>query len=112
MIDNRIGVFLRQMRKTSGMSAGDVASALEKDGFDISHKTLYGYEKSANMPNADIFLALCKVYQCDNPMEILGNSTITPEENNLIRKYRKFSPQKQETISRLIDLEIQETKDE
>lgn len=112
MDDKKIGAFLRQMRKTSGMTADEVSESLLKDGFEISNKTLYKYETSKNMPNADVFLALCKVYQCDNPMEILGGSTITPAENNLVRKFRLLSPRTQETISRLIDLEILEIQDD
>lgn len=105
MDSKKIGAFLRQLRKTSGLSAKDVTSELAKAGISVSIKTIYAYEKSDNMPNADMFLTLCKIYHCDNPMELLGGTSVAPEESILLEKFRALSPHTQETIRILIDRE-------
>lgn len=79
---------LKQLRKTSGYSAKDVTSTLSTYGIDISEKTLYGYESGISMPNADIFVVLCMIYKCDNPLDAFGGSGITDEEFLLIKRYR------------------------
>lgn len=107
MDEKKIGAFLKQLRKTSGLSAKDVTVELAKDGIKISIKTIYAYESSDNMPNADMFLSLCKIYHCDNPMELLGHTTITPEESRIVEKFRAISPHAQETIRILIDRELE-----
>lgn len=68
---------LKKLRKTSKMSANEVIVHLASYGIDISSKTLYGYESGLSMPNADIFVALCKIYGCQNPLLVLE-----PKENN------------------------------
>jgi len=68
--DYNIPAILKQMRKSSGLKAKDVVSRLAALGFVISDKTLYGYESGISMINADMFVALCKIYKCDNPLEV------------------------------------------
>ena len=56
---------LKQLRSASGLSGRDVARKLALYGISLSEKTLYGYENGVSMPNADVFLALCSIYDCE-----------------------------------------------
>lgn len=68
-MNNNISSMLKQLRKTSRMSAKEAAGLLKQFDMDISPKTLYGYESGLSMPNADVFAALCKIYHCSNAAE-------------------------------------------
>lgn len=106
MSNNNIAGFLKQLRKTSGYSVNSVVEQLKTYGIDISSKTLYGYESGLSMLNADVFVALCRIYKCDNPMEIFGTSIIQPHEMKHIEKYRSLDPYGQETINIMLDREV------
>lgn len=69
MNKNNIGDILKQQRKTSGLSADHVVGCLKEYGIEIKAKTLYGYENHISMPNADVFIALCKIYNCNSIMD-------------------------------------------
>lgn len=104
MSNNNISGFLKQLRKTSGYSANSVVEQLKTYGIYISSKTLYGYESGLSMLNADAFVALCRIYKCDNPMEIFGTSTIQPNEMEHIEKYRDLD----DHGKRMVDLVLKE----
>lgn len=87
-METNINMMLKQLRKTSGLSADNVISNLKKYDINIKVKTLYGYESGISMPNANVFIALCKIYKCDNPMDMFGANSYNQEEINLIDKYR------------------------
>lgn len=105
MTEHNIAIFLKQLRKTSGFSALEVVAMLKDYGIDISSKTLYGYESGLSMLNADVFVALCRIYKCDNPMDIFGSPSVTSIEMNLIEKYRSLDPYGQETVNYILDRE-------
>lgn len=88
----KIGDKLKLLRENNKMTRKDVADKLKDFGFDISDKTLYRYESGRNSANADMFLALCKIYKCNNIMETFSNSVddvlFTNSEWNIIEKYR------------------------
>lgn len=88
MTKQQIANFLKQLRKTSGLSANEVVESLKKYDIDISSKTLYGYESGLSMLNADAFISLCRIYKCDNPLDIFGTPSINPEEIHIIEIYR------------------------
>lgn len=74
----RIAGMLKELREHSKMSGSAVTDKLKEYGFNISDKTLYGYEKGVSMPNADMFVSLCFIYNCTNPIEYLfGNNRDT-----------------------------------
>jgi len=104
MADN-ISNTLKQLRKTSGKSANTVVSELAKFNIRISAKTLYGYESGLSMPNADVFVALCKIYNCDNPMNILGNASLSSKESSIIRKYRVLDEHGTDMVDTVLDKE-------
>ncbi|MCI8592447.1 MAG: helix-turn-helix domain-containing protein [Lachnospiraceae bacterium] len=100
-----IANFLKQLRKTSGLSANEVVTKLQSYNIDISAKTLYGYESGLSMLNADAFVALCRIYKCDNPKDIFGTPSINSNEIDLIEKYRTLDPFGQETVNYILNRE-------
>ena len=105
MTNQSISSLLKQLRKTSALSANDVVNRLREYDIDISAKTLYGYESGLSMPNADAFIALCKIYKCDNPLDIFGSSTINPSEQSLLEKYRDLDDHGREVVALVLDKE-------
>lgn len=105
-MEYNIASVLKQLRKTSQQTASDVIDKLKEYNIDISIKTLYGYESGLSMPNADVFVALCQIYKCDNPMDVFGNSRIEPTELELLEKYRSLDSYGKETISYMIEREV------
>ncbi len=105
-----IANFLKQLRKTSGLSANDVVEKLKNYNIDISAKTLYGYESGLSMLNADAFVSLCRIYKCDNPMDMFGIPSIKPEEIKHIEKYRSLDPHGQQTVDLILDWEAERVK--
>lgn len=106
MTEQTIAGFLKQLRKTSGLSANEVVNNLKSYGIEISAKTLYGYESGLSMLNADVFVALCRIYKCDNPMELFGNISITSQEYKHIEKYRSLDTLGRETVNTVLDCEF------
>lgn len=106
---SNISNLLKQLRKTSAYSAKQVIEKLKEYNIDISAKTLYGYESGLSMPNADVFVSLCKIYKCDNPMAFFGGISLAVKEASIIEKYRTLDPQGQEHINAMLDWESQRT---
>lgn len=104
-MEYNIASVLKQLRKTSQQTASDVIEKLKEHKINISVKTLYGYESGLSMPNANVFVALCQIYKCDNPMDVFGNSGIEPNELNLLEKYRSLDSFGKETIAYILDRE-------
>ncbi|MCD7882485.1 MAG: hypothetical protein LUI87_02085 [Lachnospiraceae bacterium] len=90
MSKQNIANCLKQLRKTSAYSANEIVEMLTEYDINISAKTLYGYESGLSMPNADVFVALCRIYKCDNPMDIFGGISLSSPEVALIEKYRSL----------------------
>lgn len=97
--------FFETITKTSGLSANEVVVLLKEYQIDISAKTLYGYESGLSMLNADVFVALCRIYKCDNPMEIFGAPSITPSEMKHIEKYRSLDIHGKDMVDTVLDKE-------
>ena len=98
MTKQTIANFLKQLRRTSGLSANEVTDKLQEYDIDISAKTLYGYESGLSMLNADAFVALCRIYKCDNPLEIFGSPTVKSTELEMINKYRNLDQHGREMV--------------
>ena len=107
MTKQTISNFLKQLRRTSGLSASDVVNELQEYNIDISAKTLYGYESGLSMLNADAFVALCKIYKCDNPMNIFGTPSISSKEFNLIEQYRSLDPHGRDMVDTVLQKEVE-----
>lgn len=74
-----IGEKLKSLRENNGMTRKEVADKLKEFNIDISDKTLYGYESDRNSANADMFLALCKIYKCGNIMAAFRSRSCTQQ---------------------------------
>ena len=104
-----IGDKLKMLRENSNMTRKEAVDKLKTYGIDISDKTLYGYESGRNSANADMFLALCQVYRCNNIMETFSDSIddvlFTNSEWELIEKYRDLDTHGKELINIILDKE-------
>lgn len=105
-----IGDTLKKLREENGMTRKEAADKLKDLGIDISDKTLYGYESGRNSANADMFLALCKIYKCNNIMgtfsETIEDILFTNNEWNIIERYRSLDPHGQQTVDIILDREL------
>lgn len=110
MSEQTISNLLKQLRKTSGLAANEVAEKLKKYNIDISYRTLYGYESGLSMPNADVFVALCRIYKCDNPMDIFGGFSLRPSETDMIEKYRDLDDHGQAIVNMVLEEEHKRCK--
>lgn len=106
-----IGDKLKLLRETNNMTRKDVVEQLKKFNIDISDKTLYGYESGRNSANADMFLALCKIYRCNDIMGIFSDSVddilFTNAEWEIIEKYRSLDPTGQTHVNTVLGWELE-----
>lgn len=110
-MEHSIASVLKLLRKSSKLSAENTVVELDKYGIKISVKTLYGYESGLSMPNANVFVALCKIYKCDNPMIYFGvNANINHEEIAHIKKYRALDEHGKEMVDFTLSKESERSK--
>ena len=69
-MDGSLGAVLKKLRKKKKLTAKETADKLSSLGYEISEKTISGYETGIRMPNADVFMALCTIYDCKNILEM------------------------------------------
>ena len=104
-----IGATLKILRENSGLTRREVAERLVEYGFDISDKTIYGYESGRSSTNADMFLALCKVYKCTDILNTFENTSsdvlFTNSEWKLIEKYRVLDAHGKDMVDTVLDKE-------
>ncbi len=104
-----IGDTLKKLREINGLTRKEAADKLKDLGIDISDKTLYGYESGRNSANADMFLALCKIYKCNNIMETFSDTAddilFTNNECKIVEKYRKLDPLGHSHVDLVLDWE-------
>ena len=107
---NNIGSKLKELRKRSGLSGNAVVSELSRRGFDIKDKTLYGYETGKNMPNADLFLELCMIYNCRNILTEFGKIAVdysipADAEMHFLKKYRDLDEHGKQIVDVVLEVE-------
>lgn len=111
---NDIGKQLKELREQNNLTRKEAVDKLREHGIDISDKTLYGYESGRNSANADMFLALCKIYKCNNIMETFSDTVeevlFTNIEWNIIEKYRDLDDRGKEHVNSVLGWEIERTK--
>lgn len=108
-----IGSKMKELRESQGLTRKEAVEKLKPLGIDISDKTLYGYESGRNSANADMFLALCKIYNCNNIMETFSSTVekvlFTNDEWQIIEKYRSLDEQGKKTVDYILERESQRT---
>lgn len=105
-----IASVLKQLRKASRLSPNDVTQQLKEYEITISTKTLYGYENGQSMPNANVFIALCKIYKCNNPMELFGNTSFTCDDIYFLERFKELDTQGQKTTLSIMENELKRIK--
>lgn len=58
-----VSQILKAKRKELGLSVREVVDILRTNGVSVAEKTVYGWESGNRQPDADTFMALCKIYQ-------------------------------------------------
>ena len=111
-MQNTIASILKQARRSSHLSVKQAASQLRQYGIDIASKTLYGYESGLSMPNADVFVALCKIYQYEEPYLLKESPAFLPDpptapllsqnELTILRDYNKLDSSGQKIVRQII----------
>lgn len=110
-----IGATLGDIRKEKGFTRKDVAEKLSELGIDISDKTLYGYESGRTSANADMFLALCRIYEIDDIFTTFGydgynddgSLRLTQEEIEIIEKHRALDMHGKKMVDFTLENEYQ-----
>ncbi len=92
-MEENLGSVLKELRKKKNLTAKNVSDRLKDMGYSISDKTLSGYETGIRMPNANVFMALCQIYDCRNILEMFSfvkaeYSIPTDDEWAMIEDYR------------------------
>lgn len=116
MSDN-LGSKLKELRKASSLTAKEVSVRLKEAGFEISDKTISGYETGIRMPNADVFMALCEIYDCKNILETFKDIKVdysipSDSEWKMIEKYRFLDPHGSKVVDLVLDAEYARCKEE
>lgn len=114
-MEKSLGIVLKELRKKNKLTAKEASDRLSSLGYEISEKTISGYETGIRMPNADVFMALCTIYDCKNILEMFSfikadYSIPTDSEWNLIEKYRALDQHGQETVSYILNRETERVK--
>ena len=111
-----IGEKLKKLRENNNMTRKEATDRLREYGIEISDKTLYGYESGRNSANADMFLALCQVYKCNNVMETFSDSVddvlFTNNEWEIIEKYRTLDTHGREIVDFVLKAEYKRCESE
>ena len=95
-MDESGGAILKELRKKKKVTAKETVEKLSSLEYEISEKTISGYETGIRMPNADVFMALCTIYDCKNILEMFSfikadYSIPTDSEWDMVEKYRFIS---------------------
>lgn len=104
-MSSTIASILKQLRKSAHLSAKQASSQLKQYGIDIASKTIYGYESGISMPNADVFVALCQIYHCDDPGFAPPAPAFGPDELSLLDDFKMLDPFGQELVRKVIEHE-------
>ncbi len=101
-----IPMVLKEYRKKNQYSVKDVSMMLHERSYDISAKTIYGWESGQSQPSADVLLTLCEMYNVTNILSAFGYEApeefhLNSQERALIKSYRAH-PELQEAINILL----------
>lgn len=105
-----MGSTLRELREKSKLSVKDVIEKLKERGVNISDKALYSYESGKRAASADMFLALCEIYNCNNVLEVFSGievdySVPTDAEWKIIEKYRFIDTHGKDIVDTVLEKE-------
>ena len=102
-----IGKTLKLYRKKNNFKVSDVAIMLSEDGKYVAEKTVYGWESSQSLPDAECLIKLCQLYNIrDLNAAFCNNSNsfeATKHEEELIRSYT-INSEMQPAVDKLLGL--------
>ena len=108
MDKKEMGAKLKEMRINSKLKWNELLSRLESEyGFKIAQSTIYGYENGHGCPDPNVFLALCKLYGCDDVMFEFGYNTSHAtgfDFEEIVLFEDEYSPENWEMIKNFIAL--------
>lgn len=61
---------LKELRINKNLEIRDVLILLKKEGFGVSEEEMRKYEVDEKDLDADTFLVLCRIYGCEDIMEV------------------------------------------
>ncbi len=106
-MNSNIALLLKSKRRERNLSVKEVRENLRNRGIDVSDKTIYGWESGHRQPDADTFVALCRIYQIESFSEVKesNGNELCCEERDLIKKYRLLDPYGKEAVDGVLDVE-------
>lgn len=115
-MEDNLGAVLKELRKKKNLTAKNVSDKLKDMGYSISDKTISGYETGIRMPNADVFMAICQIYDCRNILEMFSfvkaeYSIPTDDEWKMIEKFRSLDNPGKEHIDYELNRECERVKE-
>lgn len=110
-----IGKTLKKCRNDANMSVKAISDLLTKKGFKASESTIYSWENGNSQPTPGALLTMCEAYNVDDILTTFGYDGYNEDgtlrldmyEIDIIEKYRTLDSFGQETVSYILDREVQ-----
>ena len=121
MNTNKIAKKLKKYRKAKNLSAQQVSLYLKENGYSIEPRSIYSYENGSRIPKADVFLHLCRLYECTDILYEFGYGekfeADFSKEQELINQYRKLDDREKGILEGFLNIMLnvrnkQEEEDE
>lgn len=112
----KYGDVYKSLRRKSGKTIAEVVDTLGDMGINITASALYNYENNIRAASAEVLLALCKIYKCNNILEVFGGlepdySKPSDEEWEIIRKFRALDDRGKINVVDLLEREYSFTEE-
>lgn len=119
MDKKKIGLRLKELRAGASLSVDEVLQILKvRYSIEVRPNTLYGYENGRTSPDVDLFLALCKIYNCRDVLFEFGYTDIkeifsihNSEEKEVIEKYQALPEDGKDVIRGALGIEKREVQE-
>ncbi len=77
-----ISLKLKELRRKKELTIEEVRTLLSQREINVASKTIYGWESGQRLPNPDIFLNLCDIYEVDDILEEFEVGNRKKKRNN------------------------------
>lgn len=98
---------LKEKRKLSGLSVKEVVSRLSNYGVNISDKTYYGWENGTRTPDADEFIALCRILEISSIVELDSPATLDKDQIRLLSSYNQLDTWGKSLVQAVVEKELE-----
>ena len=112
---------LKICRKAKNLTAQQVSSCLKEQGCYVEPRSIYSYESGNRMPNIDVFLNMCKLYECTDILYEFGYreklTNDSEKEQELLYRYRKLTNREKDILDGFMNIMLnvrngQDTEDD